>query len=217
MSTTTALNGLPIPQATDPADIPTAFANLAAAVDSRLVMRFASTSARDAVITSPIAGMLAFVGNGYTYYTGSAWVLVQDLPFALYQQTAAQNVLNLTSTAITFPAPVFDGSSGYNASTPTRYTPTVSGYYLVNGQISYAANVTGGRCVNLVKNGTLIFGQLAAAAIPSTYYNATVAVSGVAYFNGTTDYLEICAHQNSGATLATVPSSTSLSVLRVHT
>ncbi|MDH6111162.1 hypothetical protein P3T36_003186 [Kitasatospora sp. MAP12-15] len=217
MSTTTPLNGLPIPQETDPADVPTAFANFAGAVDSRLVMRFASTTARDLVITSPIAGMIAYVGNGFTYYTGSAWVLMQDLPFALYQQTVAQNVANLTPTAMTFPAPVFDGSSGYNAANPTRYTPTVSGYYQVNGQISYAPNITGGRCLNLMKNGNVIFGQQAASAIPTTYYNATVAVSAVAYFNGTTDYLEIYAHQNSGATLATVPSATQLSVLRVHT
>jgi hypothetical protein len=217
MATSTPLNGLPWPQPYDPADIPGAIQNLANALDTRLVMRFASTTARDQVITTPVAGMLAFAGTTFTYYTGSAWVvLLQDQPFALYLQTSAQSIPSTTLTAITFPAPSVDTNAGYKAANPSRYTPTVPGYYQVSGQICYSVDTTGGRCLNLTKNGTIGFGQNAAAAIPSTYYNTTVSATGVAYFNGTTDYLEMYAHQNTAGALTTIANSTQLSILRVH-
>ncbi|GAA1221416.1 hypothetical protein GCM10009665_09530 [Kitasatospora nipponensis] len=218
MSKLTPLSQLPYPESTDPADIPTHLQLLAQALDGRTVLRFDSTAARDAAIAQPVAGMLAYVkGSGFTCYTGTAWLPypVQDPPFALYQQSANQSVPSTTSVAMVFPAPVIDTAGGYKPANPTRYTPTVPGYYQVTGQVAFSVDVNGGRCLNVMRNGAII-AQSAAAAITTTYYNTTVNATGYGFFNGTTDYVELYAHQNSPNTLTTIADGVKLTVVRIH-
>jgi hypothetical protein len=78
----TPISTLPYPQATDPADLPAHLKALADAADGRLVMRFPDTATRDAKLTAPVAGMLAWIGTPgrMMYYTGSAWVPVAPVP-----------------------------------------------------------------------------------------------------------------------------------------
>ncbi|MFE1878795.1 hypothetical protein [Streptomyces diastatochromogenes] len=78
----TPLSSLPYPQATDPADLPAHLKALADALDGRTVLRFADAAARDAKVTSPVAGMLAWIGTPgrLMYYTGSAWVPAAPSP-----------------------------------------------------------------------------------------------------------------------------------------
>ncbi|MFI6644285.1 hypothetical protein [Streptomyces sp. NPDC050504] len=78
----TPLSNLPHPQPSDPADLPAHLKALADAVDGRTVMRFGDATARDAKLTAPVAGMVAWVGSPgrMMYYTGSAWVPVAPVP-----------------------------------------------------------------------------------------------------------------------------------------
>ncbi|GGZ15336.1 hypothetical protein GCM10010387_04570 [Streptomyces inusitatus] len=78
----TPLSALPYPQPTDPADLPAHLKSLAEAADGRTVLRFADAAARDAKVTAPAAGMIAWIGNPgrLMYYTGSAWVPVAPVP-----------------------------------------------------------------------------------------------------------------------------------------
>ncbi|MEU6573299.1 hypothetical protein [Streptomyces sp. NPDC046805] len=78
----TPLSSLPYPQATDPADLPAHLKALADALDGRTVLRFADAAARDAKVTAPVAGMLAWIGTPgrLMYYTGSAWVPAAPTP-----------------------------------------------------------------------------------------------------------------------------------------
>lgn len=72
---TTPINGLPSPTDQSPnqpyVDLPA----LNAVLDSRLVPRFASASARDAAITNPINGMLCWLDSPGGWYErrGGAW------------------------------------------------------------------------------------------------------------------------------------------------
>lgn len=78
----TPMSNLPYPQPTDPADLPAHLKALAEALDHRTVLRFADAAARDAKVTAPIAGMLAWIGTPgrLMYYTGSAWVPAAPTP-----------------------------------------------------------------------------------------------------------------------------------------
>jgi hypothetical protein len=82
MSQLTPLGNLPYPQPTDVADIPTHIQSLAEAIDGRTVLRFADAATRDAKVTAPVAGMVAWLttpGKLY-YYTGSYWAPVTPGP-----------------------------------------------------------------------------------------------------------------------------------------
>ncbi|MDQ0992023.1 hypothetical protein [Streptomyces sp. V3I7] len=78
----TTISGLPYPQPTDPADLPAHLKALADAVDGRAVLRFADATARDAKVTAPVAGMIAWVGTPgrMMYHTGTAWVPLAPSP-----------------------------------------------------------------------------------------------------------------------------------------
>jgi hypothetical protein len=72
----TPLNGLPYPGPTDTADLPAHLQTLAEGIDARTVLRYATAAARDAAVTTPAAGMVAWLTTPGTlsYYTGSTWV-----------------------------------------------------------------------------------------------------------------------------------------------
>jgi hypothetical protein len=76
MTLYTPLSGLPYPQPTDTANLPLHLQSLAEGIDSRTVLRYATAADRDAAITTPAAGMVAWLSTPGTlsYYTGSAWV-----------------------------------------------------------------------------------------------------------------------------------------------
>ena len=61
---------------TDSPDLNVWGSALVGAITPQTVMRFASASARDATITTPAAGMLAWIGTLLTVYDGSQWAAV---------------------------------------------------------------------------------------------------------------------------------------------
>ncbi|MCX5202499.1 hypothetical protein OG897_13705 [Streptomyces sp. NBC_00237] len=79
MPTTDAYGqGISITSPTDPPDIPATAQALGSGLVPRSVMRFTSASQRNATLTSPIAGMVAFLTTEklFTGYDGSAWVVL---------------------------------------------------------------------------------------------------------------------------------------------
>ena len=82
----------------------------------------------------------------------------------------------------------FDTASCYDPSTNYRFTPNVAGYYQVNGNVSYTAQVTAPQLA-IYKNGS----QAKIGNNPAT--GNWSCVSALIYLNGTTDYIELyCAH-----------------------
>ncbi|MFG2138015.1 hypothetical protein [Streptomyces sp. NPDC048650] len=94
MSKLTPLGNLPYPEQADTADIPTHLQSLAEAVDGRTVLRFTDGSGRDAKVTAPVAGMVAWLSNPgrLTYYTGTVWALVSPSPAFLINYTPGTSV-----------------------------------------------------------------------------------------------------------------------------
>lgn len=137
-------------------------------------------------------------------------------PIAKYAQTSAQTLTTSVTTSITWPTPALDYYGGYAAGTPTRYTPTVAGWYLVVGNIAFAPNVTGPRDAQIAFNGASVINHVSSAPTPSASFNSVVGITSLVQCNGTTDYFELQGEQVSGANLATVPALTTMTILWVH-
>jgi hypothetical protein len=112
----TTIQSLPYPALSDAPNGPSAIQGLAQAVETKLVMRFASASARDSTVTSPTQGMLAWLDDTdiFTYYTGSAWVTLASKPFTpVYAQRTSSLTVNsgTEGTVATAAAVTVDGAT----------------------------------------------------------------------------------------------------------
>lgn len=72
---TTPIGGAPFPAGSDADNVPADLQALAVWASTRTVMRFADAAARDAALTSPAAGMVAWLDTpgSVTIRTASAW------------------------------------------------------------------------------------------------------------------------------------------------
>lgn len=113
-------------------------------------------------------------------------------------QSANQSIANNTATKIQFNTEDFDTNSCYDPTTNYRFTPNVAGYYQINAQVRDASGVaTGYLSCELYKNGSVYkraFGTVGGTGL-------SVNVSVLLYFNGSTDYAEVYATQNSGGAM----------------
>lgn len=108
---TTPINALRTPALDDAANVPMRISNLADDVDTRLVARFASTTARDAAIPAPIAGMTCYLTNtrAYSVYDGT-------LARWIYWDTAVQTYTPTLGAGVS----VGSGGSATNKGEYTR-------------------------------------------------------------------------------------------------
>lgn len=140
----------------------------------------------------------------------------QNPPLLIVSQASAQSLANSGFTALTWPSPGTDTYSGWSSGHPTRYTPTVSGVYLVTGSIGFAANATGGRVAQLCQNGVgNVINQVAGASAGSVF-NSVVQVTSMITCNGTGDYFELYSDQLSGGALNSVAGVTTLTAFLIH-
>lgn len=138
-------------------------------------------------------------------------------PIATLIQTSTQSIPTSASTAVTWPTPTVDTYGGYASGTPTRYTPQVAGYYLCIGNLGFAAtSAVGARDAQIEKNGTTVVNEVGVGNA-GTAYSTVIGVVSMVFCNGTSDYIELYANQNSGGALASVVSGrTSLTVMWIH-
>jgi hypothetical protein len=74
--------------------------------------------------------------------------------FSAYSSTN-QSITSSTFTKVQFNTEEFDTNSNYDNATNYRFTPTVAGYYQVNGNIRYDASTAPTRCIlSVYKNGS---------------------------------------------------------------
>jgi hypothetical protein len=116
--------------------------------------------------------------------------------FSAYTATGTGATLGTTATKVTFDTEEWDTNNNFASS---RFTPTVAGYYQINAQIQPNNSYTGG-FISIYKNGSH-YKSGTYANIAITFGGFTV--SSIVYCNGTTDYIEIYAYQNSGSSQST--------------
>lgn len=104
----------------------------------------------------------------------------------------ASNTSFSTSTWSKIPCATeeFDTNSNYDNTTNYRFTPTIAGYYQINGRFDALVNSTIS-VITVYKNGVEFKRGVDLRATLTA--SSGVTVSSLIYMNGTTDYLELYA------------------------
>lgn len=114
-----------------------------------------------------------------------------------------QTIATTTATKLQANTEEFDTDNCYDAVTNYRFTPSVPGYYLFTGAVSWNIIASSASTqIYLYKNGTLFKTGSGDELDPNDY--AVNVLSALVYMNGTTDYAELYVYQNSGGNHAVV-------------
>lgn len=131
--------------------------------------------------------------------TGTVMVSGNMPAFSAWQSVAQTGITASTWTKITLTTENFDTNNNYASS---RFTPTVAGYYQINGTITLLGGNTAFYVFcGIYKNGT-IFSQSQPALGSSNFY-PTSTCGTVVYLNGSTDYVELYAFGNASGAWST--------------
>jgi hypothetical protein len=115
--------------------------------------------------------------------TGTMMVSGNMPAFSAYSNANQTTTTNVW-TKIAYQVEEYDTNSNFDSTTNYRFTPTVAGYYQING--SYYSNGGPTRCaIAIYKNGS---SYKFADTVATTY---AMFISSLVYLNGSTDYVEI--------------------------
>ena len=146
------------------------------------------------VFTSDMSGVLQLQQNGV------ALPALSVAPTFSAYTTTAQSIPNSTFTKIQLNLENFDTNSNFDSTTNYRFTPTVAGYYQINGNIALGGAASGYCQISIYKNGSA---YQSGSGIPNnTSVGGMMQISSVVYLNGSTDYVELWGWQNSGGSLS---------------
>jgi hypothetical protein len=124
----TLIASLPYPALGDSPNGPAQIQALATAADSQVVPRYATTAARDAAITAPVAGQVCWTTTPAThwYYSGAAWVIAGGSTWARcrLRRAANQSIPNNVSTTFTWDTEDQDSGGYITVSSTTITIPT---------------------------------------------------------------------------------------------
>jgi hypothetical protein len=186
-------------------------------VRDQVVTPFASAAARASAVASPPDGMITVLTDSYSVdmCKAGSWVPAINAPICMLKQIAVQSVANATNTAITFTDEIVDTLGWHSTSTNTsRITPTVAGWYMVQGKVTFGTSTAGGRNASIWKNGVAIDGSAGYITMGSLNGSESIHTSlTMVYVNGTTDYIELYVIQNSGGAVNTATAVAEISSL----
>jgi hypothetical protein len=127
--------------------------------------------------------------------TGTVMVSGNMPAFSAYV-TGNQSIANATFVKAQLNTKEFDTNNNFDSTTNYRFTPTVAGYYQINGNISFSGTALTVILLSIYKNGSEYKrGNQISVTTASTLAGG---VNAVVYCNGSTDYLEL--YGFSGAT-----------------
>jgi hypothetical protein len=129
--------------------------------------------------------------NTITLPASTGTVMVNGPSFCAVTNTTQSNLVINTQVKLTvFGTVRWDTNSNFN-STTCRFTPTVAGYYQVNGGIQANGNLTNASSINLYlyKNGANHVRTN--PYVPANPSYPSINLTGLVYMNGSTDYLEL--------------------------
>ena len=142
-------------------------------------------------LTTQVTGILPVANGGTGLSSGGP-------AFSAYANNS-QTISAGTFTKVQVNTEEFDTNSNYDNATNYRFTPTVAGYYQVNGQTNATSTVTLTRIIPAIyKNGSAVkYGT------DITATDARSNISVLIYLNGSTDYIEYCVLLSGTGTLST--------------
>lgn len=123
-------------------------------------------------------------------------------PLFMAYANAGQSLSNATWTKIQINTEEYDTNSNYNTSN-YRFTPTVAGYYQVNAGITFTYTSAADKSFAsaIYKNGSPVkyTGRDSSTGLVFPVPTASVLI----YMNGSTDFIELYAYQNTGGSAST--------------
>lgn len=155
--------------------------------------------------------------NTLETYNGTSWIGVGAggyAPAFRAYSNAAQTVTSGTETKVAINTKTgtgyYDTASCFDT-TNNRFTPTIAGYYQINGLLrcAGATTLTAMYCVLYVNGAAFTYGITIQASL--TNVAQQVNVSDVIYFNGSSDYVELYGAVFGTGTLSFVYSSAVIS------
>jgi hypothetical protein len=126
--------------------------------------------------------------------SGEVMVSGNQPAFSAYPSTS-QTISNASFTKLQCNTEEFDTNSNYDNATNYRFTPTVAGYYQVNGCVATTAAMAQLFC-SVFKNGSEFKRGTQAGSGGAYLFQA--GISTIIYLNGSTDYVELYVYQQSG-------------------
>ena len=150
-----------------------------------------TTNATDYTLTVPaVTANVATDGAGFYAGYGPAFSAYTASTFSVADQTWTKVPCNTE---------FFDTNNNYDSTTNYRFTPTIAGYYQMQGACFISPpNQTSGFILSLYKNGTEYI-QLHRNQF-GTSFNQMASGSSIVNLNGTTDYVELYVWHNGGST-----------------
>lgn len=119
--------------------------------------------------------------------------------FRAYASTNQTGIVTGTATKLTLDTEVFDTNNNFASS---RFTPTVAGYYQINGIVTMQSTTTNQAVGALIfKNGVT---DAWASTPATTGQYPSASVNALVYLNGSTDYVELYVWQGTGSNQQTV-------------
>jgi hypothetical protein len=126
--------------------------------------------------------------------------------FSAYNATT-QSVTTGTFTKVNIDTEIFDTNSNFDT-TLARFTPTVAGYYQVNGIVRASGTSSTQMLAMIYKNGAVYARGADIVFASSTLSNFAGLVSEIVFMNGSTDYLELYGYASATAPIVFVGAST---------
>jgi len=120
-----------------------------------------------------------------------------NMPAFSAYASATTSLVTSTFTKIAFNIEVFDTNNNFDSTTNYRFTPTVAGYYQLNGGFNFGGYIAAVTIFSIYKNGTEFYRGIVQ---PNNASSVASVVSGLVFADGSTDYFELYAFQNSGIT-----------------
>ena len=109
-----------------------------------------------------------------------------------------QSIANSSFTKIQFTTELWDSDNCFDNATNYRFTPNKSGYYLVTLRFKFSSPGDAKLMIaNIYKNGSVYADYWTGSSGASN--DGSLAVSSLIFFNGSTDYVEGFAEQESGS------------------
>jgi hypothetical protein len=134
--------------------------------------------------------------------TGTMMVSGNMPAFSAYA-SSSQTISHATFTKVSYQTEEFDTANCFDSTTNYRFTPTVAGYYFINGSIYWNVAIGGELILKLYKNGSAYFQLNDLQSTSGTAQPYAFAGTCLTYLNGSTDYLEIYVYQSSGSSKST--------------
>jgi len=164
---------------------------------NKITLTAPSSITSDKTLTLPDVTGTIYASGGTDVAVADGGTGVSALPSFFVTRSAQQSINTNSYVKVQFDTETFDTNNYFDSTTNYRFTPQVAGKYLICVALAWESTVDQSYMNTAIyKNGAGIFylEQRSSGTVGNT-----VPATAIVNFNGSTDYLEIYAYQDSGS------------------